>query len=70
MPRRAAIITALILERPLCIECLSAKSGMKPPAIERLLARISSAVNVRRCPRTRCRACGDIQTTISIDRTE
>jgi hypothetical protein len=67
MPHRSAIITALLLERPLCMDCVCAKSGMKPVRVNGVLANIGRVLNVRRLPQARCRACGEDRPTVSID---
>jgi len=66
MPERFAIITALLLDRPTCIECLSEKSGMKLARVEGILARISRVMRVQREPSGRCRACGEYRPVVSI----
>ena len=60
MPEKAALIAVLIMERPLCISCLEAKSGLDRHEIEAYLARIRRVVKVRRSTGDRCRACGII----------
>lgn len=68
MTERIAIITALILERPLCFDCLCAKAGMKPLSVNRLLGQIGRVVKVHRMPKARCRSCGENRPTVSVDR--
>lgn len=67
MPERFAVITSLILERPLCIECICEKSGMKPARVNALLAKIGRVMKVRKFPKARCRSCGEDRPTVSID---
>jgi hypothetical protein len=42
MPERAALIAALILERPLCLDCVEAKTGMDRSETGAYLARIAN----------------------------
>ncbi len=70
MPHRAAIVTALLLQRPLCMECLCDKAGMKPVRVKATLAAISRALRVRHHDKARCRACGEYTATVSIDAVE
>jgi hypothetical protein len=67
MPERFAIITALLLDRPTCIDCLCDKSGVKPARVNSILARIRRVMRVHRLPAGRCRACGEHRPVISID---
>ena len=60
MPERAALIAALILERPLCLECLEAKTGMDRSETDAYLVRIGNVVRLRRSAGDRCRACGEV----------
>jgi len=69
VPQVAALVTGLILDRPLCLDCLATKSNTTPMAIERLLTTIGTAVRVRRAS-DRCRACGETKETVSIGRPE
>ena len=58
MPERGALVAVLIMERPLCVNCISEKSGMTTAETEALLTRIEGAVSLTR-NRDRCRACGE-----------
>ena len=40
MPERAALIAALIVERPLCLECIEAKTGMDRSETDAYLVKI------------------------------
>ena len=60
-------ITALILDRPLCLECIAAKSGLTADQAEALLERIAAPWKLYREP-ARCRACGEIRRTYSVER--
>ena len=66
-PEAAAIITALILERPLCVRCLVDRSNLTPATILDTLKGIQGVVGVRRAE-DRCRICADLGTTVFIRR--
>jgi hypothetical protein len=53
----AALITAIILDRPLCLDCIALKAGVGPATADASLARIK---NVLTEETGRCRACGTI----------
>ena len=44
MPKLTAIVTALILERPLCFHCLGDKSGASRPEIASVLRTVAGTV--------------------------
>jgi hypothetical protein len=67
MAHRAALITALILERPLCIRCIQEKSGLRPPSLRTTLSNIRTVLRVRR-EHGRCRACGIVTSIVSLHR--
>jgi hypothetical protein len=67
-PDTAAIITAaLIIERPLCLDCIAVKAGVGTAAAEVTLARIRSALILQRDAPGRCRDCGSIGVVFSLD---
>jgi hypothetical protein len=58
-PDTAALITAaLVIERPLCLDCVAEKAGVGPATTELTLARIKNALALRRDETGRCRECG------------
>jgi len=68
MPATAAIVTALILERPLCISCIAAKAGEpSAAALEASMERIRHVMELYR-RQERCRAYGTLTTVYSVDR--
>ena len=67
MPANTALITALILERPLCMECLKAKANLSEMEIGVGLATIQAALSVHMEQR-RCRACGTSGVVIHSER--
>ena len=67
MPEKAALIAVLITERPLCVTCISQKSGLTTWEIDSYLTKIKGAVDVLRTV-DRCRACGTSTTVYSLIR--
>lgn len=68
MPAVAALITVLIMERPLCVDCLALRAQVGVDVIVSYLAKIETAVTVRRGLDDRCRVCGAVGRTYSIAR--
>ena len=67
MPSRAALITALIVDRPLCLSCIADKSGVTAERVSEALRAIGSALALT--SRTdRCSACDSTTTTYAIAR--
>ncbi len=66
MSDRAAFVTALILDRPLCIRCLATKSGLVLADLDAVIGNIERALRLNRVM-DRCRACGVIDTVLSLD---
>jgi hypothetical protein len=67
MPDRTALVTALILDRPLCIRCLVAKAGGSLADLDAVIASVEKALLLHRIV-DRCRACGTTEITFSVDR--
>jgi hypothetical protein len=67
MPGRAALLTALILDRPLCTSCLVSKSGLSPAELDATLAIVRSALQLHSI-RARCRSCGVHADVAFVDR--
>ena len=68
MPQTAAVVTALILERPLCFACIAAKAGTSETGVEATLARITPVIELDRDHDGRCRACGNGGLVVSVHR--
>jgi hypothetical protein len=64
---RIAVIAALIVERPLCAECISSKSNIATGELPGYLHRIGRAFVIRD-QIERCRACGTSTTVFSLAR--
>ena len=67
MPDRTALVTALILDRPLCIRCLAAKAGGALTDLDAVIDNVEKALILHRIV-DRCRACGSTEITFSVDR--
>ena len=68
MPGTLAIITAVILERPLCLACVAEKVGLRSdPSLEARLAQVEQVLNLHR-EEGRCRVCGVRTTVVSVAR--
>ena len=65
MPEYAALITVMILERPMCVACVAVKAAMDIPSVDGYLERISAMVDVHRLPTERCRVCGSVGATVA-----
>ena len=68
MPEHAALITMLILERPMCLECLAAGTDMSIQRVRAYLERIGTMVTVKQHAIQRCRVCYSVTATVSIGR--
>jgi hypothetical protein len=67
MPERGALVAVLIVERPLCVECIADKSGIALADVEPLLHRIGTSIAIDRAV-DRCRGCGRIVEVFSASR--
>jgi hypothetical protein len=67
MPDRAPLVTALILERPMCEACIGEKSGLSPAAFDATLSAIRVALKIHDLI-GRCRACGETDRVLSLER--
>ena len=67
MPDRAALITALILDRPMCLDCLVVQSGVRTRDLDGTLATVSGVLSLHLAA-GRCRGCGTMTTVLSLDR--
>jgi hypothetical protein len=67
MPQVAAIIVALILERPMCLDCVAMKASVNAIDAGTSLGMIGSVLRVRRAE-DRCRVCGETTLTMVAER--
>jgi hypothetical protein len=65
MPDRASI-AALILDRPVCLECIATKATLTLLAADEELTALGKLIRVDSRPRSRCRNCGGITLTYCI----
>jgi hypothetical protein len=68
MPERAALITVLIINRPLCTDCIANKTGMSVRSVKRYLAAIPELITTAPDSGGRCRACGMARQVSSLPR--
>ena len=57
MPQQAALVTALISDRPLCVACITQHTSMSTEAVQAALTVMERALQVLRASTT-CRRCG------------
>jgi len=67
MPARVAMVTALIMERPLCLTCVAQRASLDVSEATTILDKIESVLKLRRVTPGRCRACGSVVTVFSVD---
>ena len=68
MPERAALITSLILERPMCLDCIAAKANATLNEVEASFSRIGRVLRLVRYANERCRACGTVGLVFALER--
>ena len=57
MPEISALIMALIIERPMCVECVAARAQVSAEAIKSYIDRMRASVRIQDGA-GRCRTCG------------
>jgi hypothetical protein len=67
VPDRAALVTALILDQPMCVDCIAEKSSLSLSALAATLRTVQTAL-VLHSAVDRCRECGTLTAVFSIDR--
>ena len=68
VPRHAAVIAILIIERPMCLDCIATKSALSTLEVERYLEQIGRGLELRQDIQDRCRVCGEPRTVFSLSR--
>ena len=68
MPQMTAMVAALLLERPLCLDCLAEKAGASRAAIATTLVGIENVLRVNRSAQQRCHSCSNLGAVVFIDR--
>src|SRR5262245_1422545 len=66
--RRASLVTTLIMERPLCLQCIASKATATEAEVLDALASIQQSGLDLRTEHGRCRACGTETTVHRINR--
>jgi hypothetical protein len=66
MPDRETLATALILNRPMCVDCIAEKSGLSVSVLAATLRTVQTAL-VLHSAVDRCRECGTATAVFSID---
>jgi hypothetical protein len=62
------MVTALIMERPMCLDCIARKANVSLNAVEATFLPISRVLRLQRFSSERCRACGNIGLAFSLTR--
>jgi hypothetical protein len=57
VPDIAALITVLMIDRPMCVECLATRTELTVLTVKSYLDRMGTTMNVQRGTQ-RCRTCG------------
>lgn len=69
MPANSALIAVLILDRPLCVDCIATKSVITPSEVDQYLNAIAhSPLELRRSENGRCHSCGEGRPVFSLHR--
>ena len=68
MAEHSNLITALILERPMCVTCLSQRAKLSAKATQTVLNVIGRALKLHREDTSRCRVCGNVGEVFYVDR--
>jgi hypothetical protein len=66
MPERAAMVTALIMDRPLCLSCIALRASLDEVDANAILDKIDHVLTLQRVSLGRCRACGLMQAVFSV----
>jgi hypothetical protein len=69
MPGRGALLATVIMDRPLCLDCISEKTNLSIGEIQSLLTGIERTVSLNQ-GMDRCRACGNLTIVYSVFRQE
>ena len=56
MPDRVVIVTGLLLDRPLCLDCIATKAGVTVDEAVDTLVRVTAVLELT-SERARCRTC-------------
>jgi hypothetical protein len=67
LPDKPALIAVLLVERPMCLDCISQKVGASTIETDRYLTAIGTALELRRTD-DRCQTCGQKRAVYSLIR--
>ena len=67
MPKQAALIAVLIMERPMCVECIATKSALSMAETQWYLQEIGKGMDVL-IEEGRCRTCGEPRPVFALSR--
>jgi hypothetical protein len=68
MPELSTLVTALILERPLCMPCLTEKTNATAGKIDEAIMNIEHLLERVHRETGRCRSCGNVGAVLYLDR--
>jgi hypothetical protein len=68
--RDAPLITALIIDRPLCVRCIAQKTALTEEATLAALEIIGRAIAIKRGDVATCQGCGSVAPVFSVARPE
>ena len=68
MAEHSNLITALILERPMCVTCLAQRAKLSVEAAQTVLTVIGRALQLHRETTSRCRMCGTVGEVFYVER--
>jgi hypothetical protein len=67
MPEHAASITALLLERRMCVDCIGEKTALSNAAVESYLTIMSRVLAIQEVE-AECGGCGAVTAVVSVER--
>jgi hypothetical protein len=65
MPEQAALIAVVILERPMCLDCVASRTNLPPSHVKVYLDAIARSLKLVLAER-RCHVCGETRATFSL----
>ena len=70
MPHDGALITSVILARPMCVACISRETRLTESATRTALDVLQRAVSIAWVVTDRCHGCGEVKIVYSISQSE
>ena len=68
MPENAALVAALIVERPMCLDCIAQRALLSLDGAQIVLDTINRKMPVQRRQSARCQTCGIFREVFSLPR--